>query len=56
MAKMENQKLEDEEVMKSAASVGIDYPIVSDMECRVEQELMLGEQEADVAQYFGNNQ
>jgi hypothetical protein len=24
MAKMENEKLEDEEVMKSAASIGID--------------------------------
>jgi hypothetical protein len=56
MAKMEDEELEDEEVSGRAAAVGTDRPIVNDIECGVEQEMMIGEEEADVGEYFGNNQ
>ncbi len=55
MAKMEDEELEDQEIAKRAAALGTDHPIVNDIECRVEQELMIGEEEADVGEYFGNN-
>jgi hypothetical protein len=55
MAKMKDEELEDEEVAKRAAAVGTDRPIVNDIECRIEQEIMIGEEEADVGEYFGNN-
>jgi hypothetical protein len=48
MAKMEDEELEDEEVAGRAAAVGTDRPIVNDIECGVEQEMMIGEEEADV--------
>lgn len=56
MAKMEDEDLEDEEVARRAAAVGTDRPIVNDIECGVEQEMMIGEEEVDVGEYFGNNQ
>jgi hypothetical protein len=56
MAKMKDEELEDEEVAKRAAAVGTVRPIVNDIECRIEQEIMIGEEEeADVGEYFGNN-
>jgi hypothetical protein len=55
MAKMEDEELEDQEIAKRAAALGTDHPIVNDIECRVEQELMIGEEEADVGEYFGYN-
>jgi hypothetical protein len=48
MAKMEDEELEDEEVARRAAAVGTDRRIVNDIECGVEQEMMIGEEEADV--------
>ena len=54
MAKMEDEELEDQEIAKRAGALGTDHPIVNDIECRV-QELMIGEEEADVGEYFGNN-
>ena len=56
MAKMEDEELEDEEVAGRAGAVDTDRPIVNDIECGVEQEMAIGEEEADVGEYFGNNQ
>lgn len=53
---MEDEELEDEKVAKRAAAIGIDHPIVDHFEYRIEQEIMIGEEEADLCEYFSNNQ
>ena len=50
MAKIEDEELEDEEVAGRAAAVDTDRPIVNDIECGVEQEMAIGEEEADVGE------
>jgi hypothetical protein len=52
-AKMEDEELEDKEGAKRAAAVSASDPIANDMECRVEQEMIIGDkEEADVGEYF----
>lgn len=46
---MDDEELEDEEVAKRAAAIGIDHPIVKYFECRIEQEIMIGEEEVTYA-------
>jgi len=53
---MDDEELEDEEVAKRAAAIGIDQPIVNHFECRIEQEIMIGEEEVELCKYLSNNQ
>jgi hypothetical protein len=46
---MDDEELEDEEVAKRAAAIDIDHPIVNHFECRIEQEITIGEEEVDFA-------
>lgn len=52
LANMEGEEAEDEQRAKEARAVSEDDTLANDIECRLEQDMMVGEKAADVGEYF----